>query len=127
MNILDAVIEKAFGLIFLILGLAGFHELVPFVDLGRFIPDLHPFMQILLDSGYFYIVKAVEALAGLMIIVNFRIPLALALITPVIVNIVLYHIFFDQRNWFAAPVVAIMNIYLLWKYRNNFIPILGNC
>lgn len=125
MKILDRVIEKAFGIIFLVLGLAGFHELVPSIKLDRFIPELHPFLQILLDSGYFYIVKAIEALAGLMIVINYRIPLALALVTPVVVNIVLYHIFLDQRNWFVAPLVATMNMYLLWKYRDNFIPVLG--
>lgn len=123
-NSFDLILEKSFGLIFLILGAIGFHTFIPYINLDRFIPELHPFMQILTDSGYFYVVKAIEVIAGLMIIIKFRIPLALTLITPVIVNIVLYHIFIDQRNWQLSPVVGVINIYLIWKYWGNFHPLI---
>lgn len=122
----DLIIEKIFGALFLILGISGFHNLVPFINLDRFIPELHPFMNILLDSGYFYVVKGIEATAGLMLLINFRIPLALTLITPVTVNIALYHIFLDQRNWQLAPLILVMNIYLISKNWDYFRHILKN-
>lgn len=123
---LDFIIEKSFGFIFLILGISGFHNLVPFINLDRFIPELHPFMSILIDSGYFYAVKGIESVAGLMIVLNFHIPLALTLITPVIVNIVLYHIFLDHRNWQLAPFIVIIDIYLIIKNRDHFSHLMEN-
>ncbi|MGH7884099.1 MAG: hypothetical protein ACRENO_00230 [Thermodesulfobacteriota bacterium] len=112
---IDLVLEKSFGLIFLILGTSGFHKFLPFINLDRFIPELHPFMQILTDSGYFYVVKAIEVTAGTLIVFNRYIPLALTLITPVIVNIILYHIFIDPRNWGMAPYIVLADIYLIRK------------
>lgn len=123
---LDIFLEKSFGLIFLILGAAGFHTAAPFINLDRFIPELHPFMQILSDSGYFFVVKTVEAIAGFMILTKIRVPLALTLITPVIVNIVLYHLFLDQRLWYLTPFIVFTDIYLIRKYWSSFSPLLKN-
>ncbi len=123
---LDLVIEKLFGLIFLILGASGFHSVLPFINLDRFIPELHPFLEILLDSGYFYVVKGIETVSGAMIVFNKHIPLALVLITPIIFNIVLYHLFIDQRSWQLTPFIVVANIYLIRKYWSHFRSILTN-
>lgn len=123
-NIFDLILEKSFGLIFLILGASGFHSLLPFISLDGFIPELHPFLEILLESGYFYVVKGIEAVAGALIFFNKHIPLALVLITPIIINIVLYHLFLDQRNWQLTPFIVLADLYLIRKNWSHFSPIL---
>ena len=46
--------------------------------------------------------------------------LGLTLLGPVIVNIVLYHIFLDRSGLPMAIVISILALFLLWVYRYKF-------
>lgn len=101
------------GLIFLTFGLNGFYTFIP-------VPEFHPFMQMLVDSGYIYVVKAIEVGGGILLLTNFKVPVALLLLGPIVVNIVLYHIFFDPRNWPISVLNAVLYMMVLFKYRSLF-------
>jgi putative oxidoreductase len=101
------------GLIFLIFGLNGFYIFIP-------VPEFHPFMEILVESGYIYLIKTVEVIAGLMLLANRFVPLALLLLAMDIVNITAYHLLLDPRNWIAAPVIIILWSLLFYNYRYSF-------
>ena len=101
------------GVIFLLFGLNGFYIFIP-------VPEFHPFMEILVYSGYIYAIKMVEVIAGLLLLINRYVPLALALLIPDVVNIAAYHILLDHRNWFIVPFLLILMGILLISYRQYF-------
>lgn len=101
------------GLIFTVFGLNGFYTFIP-------VPDFHPFMEILVSSGYIYLIKAVEVVGGLLLLSNRFVPLALAMLVPDIANITAYHLLLDHRNWFIAPVLLGLSAILLFAYRRYF-------
>lgn len=89
------------GLIFVVLGLNGFHTFIP-------VPSFHPFIQILVSSGYIYFIKSVEVLAGGLLLGNRALALALVLLGADIANIVAYHALLDRRDWPAALIVVVL-------------------
>jgi len=78
------------GLAFFVFGLNGFLNFIP-------APPLEPgpvqaFMGGLAQSGYFFpFLKATETICGLLLLTGFYVPLALIILSPIVVNIVLYH------------------------------------
>lgn len=112
-KILTTTSRILLGLIFLIFGLNGFYTFIP-------VPEFHPFMEILVSSGYIYLIKTVEVMAGLLLLSNRFVPLALALLIPDVVNITAYHILLDPRNWFIVPVLLILIGILVFSYWQYF-------
>ncbi|WKN45901.1 DoxX family membrane protein [Tunicatimonas pelagia] len=107
------------GIIFVVFGLNGFFNFIP-------VPELHPFMQMMVDSGFIYVVKALEVMGGLMLLINIRVPLALLIIGPIVINIVLYHAFFDPRNWLVSVVNLVLYVIILIAHWPTFRSVLQN-
>ena len=105
------------GLIFLIFGLNGFVRFIP-------VPALHPFVAILVASGYIYLIKTIEVAGGLLMLTNQCVPLALVLLGPDIVNILAYHLLLDHRNWPIALINLVLFLIVLWGYWQYFKPLL---
>ena len=101
------------GLIFVIFGLNGFFTFIP-------VPTFHPFMQMLVDSGFIYLVKAIEVVGGTLLLAKFKVPIALLLLGPIVVNILLYHAFFDPRNWPVSVLNLVLYMIILLSYRSRF-------
>ena len=59
-------------------------------------------------------------MGGLLLLIGRYVPLGLTLLGPVIVNILLFHIFLDPSGLPMALVVAVLALFLLWRYRANF-------
>ncbi len=100
------------GIIFLVFGLNRFYTFIS-------VPLLHTFLQILVSSGYIHIIKGVEVLAGILLLANRGVLLAIVLLGADIANIVAYHSLVDHRNWPAAVIVMILYsivIYGYWPY-----------
>jgi hypothetical protein len=73
-----------------------------------------------------YLVAATQVIAGVLLLVNRFVPLALAIIAPVVVNIFAFHLFLDLPGFAGpAPVVIVLEIYLAWVYREAFRPMLA--
>jgi len=106
------------GLIFLTFGLNGFYTFIP-------VPEYHPFMKILVDSGYIYLIKVVEVTAGILLLINRFVLLALLLLAMDIVNITAYHLLLDPRNWIVVPVIITLWIILFVNYKDSFKPLLS--
>lgn len=109
----------ALGLIVLLGGINGFVRIVP-------VPEpLHPFIQLLVDSGYIYAVKVVEIAAAVLLLLDRRRPLALALLWPVVVNIALFHLLLDPRAGINAIILLGLLGALTWHDRHAFAPLLA--
>src|SRR5437764_9515645 len=88
-------------------------------------PEMHgqagAFMTALMSSGYMYVIAVLQVLGGLCLLLGARfVPLGLTLLGPVIVNIVLYHLFLDNQGMPIAIVTAALALFLLCIYRFKF-------
>ncbi|HTF80190.1 MAG TPA: hypothetical protein VL947_00640 [Cytophagales bacterium] len=97
------------GLIFLVFGINGFYLLIP-------VPDFHPFMLLLASSKYLYVIKALEIIAGVLLLINRYVLAALLILGPIIFNIIFYHWLIDTRNWPVSIVLTFLYLALLIRY-----------
>jgi len=108
-----AAARVALGALFTATGIGGFLGLLP-------LAPPHAFQSILIESGWMKVVKAVELGAGLLLLSNRFVPLALALLAPGVVSIALYHVLLDPAFLWMVPVVGGLEGFLLWSYRGSY-------
>ena len=88
MKIATLVARILLGLLFLVFGLNGFLHFIPMQSPTGLAGQ---YMGALFLSHYLVVVFVLEAVGGLLLLINRYVPLALVLLGPVIVNIVLFH------------------------------------
>lgn len=113
------------GLLFVVTGLNGFLNFLPQPKT----PMSETAMALagaMLKSGYmFKLVFATQLAGGVLLLAGRYVPLALALLAPVIVNIVAFHLFLEPSGLPVAGVVLLLELYLAWAYRGAFRPMLA--
>ncbi len=106
------------GLIFAVFGSNGFLHFIPMPPMQG---QPGAFIGALVSSGYIYAIATLQVLGGLLLLIGGRfVPLGLTLLGPVIVNMVLYHIFLDTSGLPMAIIISILALFLLWIYRYKF-------
>ena len=109
------------GLMFAVFGANGFlHFMGPVPAIPG---DAGAFIGALINSGYIYVIAGLEVVGGLLLLLGGRfVALGLTLLGPVIVNIVLFHIFLapDVPGLVTAGLISIFALFLLWVYRFKF-------
>jgi hypothetical protein len=112
------------GLIFFVLGLNGFL---------RFLPMPPPpagalaFFGALMQTGYMFpLIKGTEVIGGALLLSNRFVTLALALLAPIVVNIVAFHAFLAPSGAGPAYLALILEVYLAWSYRGAYRPMLAS-
>ncbi len=113
------------GLIFFVFGLNGFLHFIP--NPTEVMPDKATgFLTGMMGTGYlFQLVKGTEVIAGAMLLSNRFVPLALALLAPVVVNIVAFHTLLVPSGAGFAIFVLALQIFLAWSYRAVYRPMLA--
>ena len=94
-------------------GLNGFFMFIP-------VTDFHPFMELLIESGYIYVVKTLEIIGGVLLLANRYIGITLLILGPIVINIFLYHLLLDPRNWPISVVNLVLYGILFWDNRSLF-------
>ncbi|KAA9011877.1 hypothetical protein [Niallia endozanthoxylica] len=105
------------GLVFLVAGVNGY-----LVIFGQepFIANSPEAMK-LFEFDYLLIIeKSLEILCAVLLLSNRYIPLALAILAPLITNIFLLHLFVDHSLLPLVTVLVIVYSYMLFHYRRNF-------
>jgi uncharacterized membrane protein YphA (DoxX/SURF4 family) len=121
-RIITAIVRVLLGLMFLVFGLNGFLNFMPAPkDLP---PDVITVSTGLMKGGYMVVVSATEILVALLLLTNRFVPLALALLAPVVVGIITFHIAVAPSTIVPGLVVLGMELYLAWAYRGAFRPML---
>ena len=105
------------GLVFAVFGSNAFLHFIPMPPMQG---QAGAFIGALINSGYIYVVAALQVVGGLLLLLERFIPLGLTLLGPVIVNIMLYHIFLDPSGLPMACVISVVALFLLWVYRDRF-------
>ncbi|WP_394831035.1 DoxX family protein [Pendulispora rubella] len=113
------------GLVFFVCGLDFFLHFLP--QPTEPMPEgVAAFAGALAGSGYlFQLIKGTEVLVGALLLANRFVPLALALIAPVVVNIFAFHAFLAPSGLPFAAVLVALEIALAWAYRAAYKPMLA--
>jgi uncharacterized membrane protein YphA (DoxX/SURF4 family) len=119
---LPSIARVVLGLTFLVFGLNGFLHFLPQPPMSGPPAD---FAGALFATGYMFpLIKGTEVVAGLLLLSNRFVPLALALLAPVVVNIVAFHAFLAPAGMVLPIVVLGLELYLARSYRGAFAPML---
>jgi len=110
------------GAIFLVFGLNFFLHFLPMPAPG---PRAAAFAGALFGSGYFLpMLKSIEVVAGLLLLSGRFVTLTLAVLAPIIVNIVGFHLFLAPAGLPLAFAVLAAELFLAWSYRAAYAPML---
>jgi uncharacterized membrane protein YphA (DoxX/SURF4 family) len=122
MKIATIVARILLGLIFVVFGSNIFLHFIPMPP-----PPPGPigdFSKALFVTHYLHVVAVFQIAGGLLLLIGRFVPLGLALLAPVIVNIDLVHILMEPSGLPMAIVVSILLVFLIWRYRDAFAGIL---
>jgi uncharacterized membrane protein YphA (DoxX/SURF4 family) len=110
------------GLVFTVFGLNFFLHFLPMPAAP---PRAAAFAGALFASGYFFpLLKTTEVVAGILLLTGRFVPLALAVLAPIVVNIVGFHLFLEPSGLPVPLAVLAAEIFLGWSYRASFAPML---
>ncbi|USX49688.1 hypothetical protein [Lentzea sp. HUAS12] len=113
------------GLLFTTTGLNGFLLFMPAPDPSTMAPGGVAFNAALYATGYMLqLTCAVQLVSGVLLVIGRFVPLALALLAPVVVNIFLFHLFLEPSGTVMGLLVVAAEIGLAWAYRDKFRPML---
>jgi len=87
-------------------------------------PDALSFLGAFAGSGILTLVKAIELAAGLVLLSNRFVPLALALLAPILVGITAFHVVLQPTGLPIPIVLVLLELVLAWSYRDAFAPML---
>src|SRR5699024_7365945 len=107
------IIRLILGTIFLVAGINGFFVIF---DLEPFNTTSPEAMAIFQFEYLLIIEKPLEVVCGTLLIINQYIPLAVAVLSPIVANIFLLHLFADHSSLIFALILVIINVYLLFYY-----------
>lgn len=110
------------GLVFTVFGLNFFLNFIPAPPPP---PAAASFAAALFGSGFLFpLLKTTEVVAGLLLLSGRFVPLALAVLAPIVINIVGFHLFLAPAGLSLALAVLVAEVYLAWTYRAAFAPML---
>ena len=117
MKIMIIIARSLLGLTFIVFGLNAFLQFIPAPPPQGLAGD---FTKALFVSHYFYVVAVLQIAGGALLLLGRFVPLGLTLLGPVIVNILLFHIFLEPTGLPVAVVVGALALFLLWANRQAF-------
>jgi uncharacterized membrane protein YphA (DoxX/SURF4 family) len=121
MKIAATIVRILMGLLFIFGAVAFFLSPPPQLPEG----NMKTFFEGLAASGYFFtLLKVTEFVCGIALVVGRYVPLALIILSPIIVNILFVHIFVERSGLPVAILLTAANIFLGYYYGRSFEPLL---
>jgi putative oxidoreductase len=117
MRIATVIARYLAGVIFLVMGLNGFLNFIPLPPPGGIAGQ---FMGALYVSHYLWVIFAFQVIAGVLLLVNRYVPLAVAILAPVLVNIITFHVLMAPAGLPLALFVALLWIMIFIEVRPAF-------
>lgn len=117
------------GLLFVVFGLNFFLNFIPMPPSP---PEGSPpalFMAALFPTGYLAFVKVLEILGGVLVAIPKTRLIGLLVLTPIIINILAFHVFLLKGAAIVDPVIALITLlplFLIWKERGKFSALLDS-
>ena len=118
MKIAMVIVRTLMGLLFLFASVTYFLNLITPPPMEG---PIKTFNEGLAASGYFFtLLKITELVCGLVLVSGYSVPLAMVILSPIIVNILMVHTFLDRSGLPVAIFLVAANIFLAWYYRDRF-------
>jgi len=117
MRIITVIARLLLGVIFFVFGLNGFLGFIPMPPLEG---AAGAFIGALASSHYLYLVAGVQLIAGVLLLINRFVPLALAMLAPMIANILAYHATMQPSGFPLAIFTTLLWVIVVWRYRAHF-------
>ena len=123
MKVLTIIARILLELIFVFFGSNGFLHFLPMPPLPQGVAGeyLHAFFA----SGYVYVISGFQVAGGLLLLIGRFVPLGLTILGAIIVNIWAFHLLMAPAGLPPAVVVTILELFLVWSYRDRFAGILN--
>src|SRR5436190_13166582 len=122
MKVLTIIARVLLGLIFLVFGSNAFLNFIP-------MPPPPPglagdYTKVFLASGYVYFIGGFQVIGGLLLLIGRFVPLGLIILGAIIVNIWCFHLLMAPEGLPPAVIVTLLELFLVWRYRDAFAGIL---
>lgn len=117
MKITSIIARFLLGLIFLVFGLNGFFHFIPMPPPTGVAGQ---FMGALFVSQYLVVVFALQLIGAVLLLINRYVPLALAILAPIIFNILLFHSLMAPSGLPLALVATTLWILVFLGVRSAF-------
>ncbi len=121
MKIASTIARYLLGLIFTVFGLNGFFHFIPMMPVP---PLATQFFTVLMASHYMVPIFLLQIACGLLFLANRYVPLALALIAPVIFNILLFHVLMNPSGIVPGIIATVCWFMVFNSVRPSFAGIL---
>ena len=117
MNVAIVTARILLGSIFVVFGLNGFLHFLPQPP----VPEAAgAFFGALAATGYMLPLVFGAQLVGGGLVLAGMVPLGVAILAPVIVNIVFFHLFLAPAGLGPAVVVTVLALFLAWAHRDAY-------
>jgi uncharacterized membrane protein YphA (DoxX/SURF4 family) len=123
MKWVNLILRIGLGVMLLMFGLNKFFWFMPDFDFTGYPEADHLFKALRYvgeeptGKGYLmYLVGLSEVIIGLLLVTKKWVPLALAMLVPISINIIMFHAFLNLPNIGPAILVAAVNGYLMYKH-----------
>lgn len=117
MKIASIVARYLAGVIFLVFGLNGFLNFIPLPPPAGVAGQ---FMGALYVSHYLWVIFAFQLIAGVLLLINRYVPLAVAVLAPVLVNILTFHALMAPGGLPLALFTAVLWVLVFISVRPAF-------
>jgi putative oxidoreductase len=118
MKIVSLVSRYLLGLMFAVFGLNGFLHFIPGAPEPGTLAS--QFFTVMTTSHYMLVVCAVQLVAGILLLWGRYVPLALAILAPVLVNILTFHITMNPEGIAPALVTVVLWVLVYRPVRSSF-------
>ena len=122
MKILTIIARVLLGLGFVVFGSNAFLHFIPMPPIPQTLAG--DYTRVFLASGYVYIIGGLQVIGGLLLLIGRFVPLALTILGAIIVNILIFHALMAPEGFPPGLVFTALELFLLWRYREAFIPLL---
>lgn len=121
MMYVSTVARVLLGLLFIVVGLNGFLLFLPMPPPGSIPAEAMQFSALMFKTHYIYVTMGVQVAAGLLLLLNRYVTLALVALAAVLVNVLTFHATMWPQALLPMPVVALVLWFLAcWPLRHRF-------
>jgi putative oxidoreductase len=118
MRIASIIARYLLGLMFTVFGLNAFFHFIPQ-------PPPPPglvtdYMHVMMASHYIYFIAAFEVLAGVLLLIDRFVPLALTILAAIIANVFIFHLTMAPATIGPGILAAILWILVFIPHRHGF-------
>ena len=118
MKIFTIIARLLLGLIFVVFGSNTFLHFLPMPPPPEGL--VGDYLRVFVASGYIYVIGAMQILGGLLLLIGRFVPLGLTILAAIIFNIWVFHMLMAPEGFPPALVVTLLELFLLWRYRDSF-------